>query len=261
MADAPTSAVVRPWAEAYAAGSGPVGVLFCHGFTGSPHSMLPWARVVEAAGFRVSVPRLPGHGTTWQEMNTTSWTDWYATVEAAFAELSAACEQVFVFGLSMGGALALRLAEQHGSAVAGLVLVNPAINLEDPRLKALPVLRLLPSLAGISNDIARPGVDEGAYDRTPLRALYSQTRLWADVRANLARVDQPLLVYRSDQDHVVDATSLALLRAGVSSTDTSYVALVRSYHVATLDYEAADIFDGSVALLRRLAVTGTASGD
>ncbi|MCW2810187.1 MAG: putative esterase [Friedmanniella sp.] len=253
--------MVQASAEPYVGGSGPVGVLFCHGFTGSPASMVPWARVVEAAGFRVSVPRLPGHGTTWQELNRTAWTDWYAAVDAAFATLSAECEQVFVFGLSMGGALALRLAEQHGSAVAGLVLVNPAIHVADPRMKVLPVLRVLPSLAGISNDIARPGVSEGAYDRTPLRALYSQTGLWADVRANLARVDQPLLVYRSAQDHVVDPSSLALLQAGVSSTDTTYVTLARSYHVATLDYEAADIFDGSIALLRRLAVTGTASGD
>ena len=89
--------------------------------------MIGWARHLEAAAFQVVVPRLPGHGTTWQECNQTSWTDWYAELDEAFSMLSARCEQVFLAGLSMGGSLSLRLAEQHGAAVSGLVLVNPAI--------------------------------------------------------------------------------------------------------------------------------------
>ena len=71
----------------------------------------------------------------------------------------------------------------------------------------------------------------------PLRALYSQTFLWADVRRNLHRVDQPLLVYQSIHDHA-DPSSVPLIKAGVRSSDQTYVELQRSYHVATLDYEA-----------------------
>jgi carboxylesterase len=215
-------------------------------------SMIAWARHLETAGFRVLLPRLPGHGTTWQELNQTAWTDWYDCVDEAFAALRARCEQVFLAGLSMGGALCLRLAEQHGAGVSGLTLVNPLINIRDPRIRALPVLRLLPSLGGIVNDIAQPSQDEWGYDRLPLRALYSQTFLWADVRRNLDRVDQPLLVYRSIHDHVVDPSSVRLIKAGVRSSDQTYVELQRSYHVATLDYEAEDIFDGSIAFFRRL---------
>ena len=44
----------------------------------------------------------------------------------AFRELAARCDQVFAFGLSMGGTLVTRLAEDHPDEVAGLVLVNPA---------------------------------------------------------------------------------------------------------------------------------------
>ena len=243
---------VHPDAQAYEGGEGPVGVLLSHGFTGSTKAMAGWARHLEAAGFRVLVPRLPGHGTTWQECNQTAWTDWYAWVDEAFATLQARCQQVFLAGLSMGGALCLRLAEQHGSAVSGIVLVNPVINISDPRMRALPVLRVLPSLGGITNDINKPGQEERGYDRLPLRALYSQTFLWADVRRNLDRVDQPLLVYRAIQDHVADPSSVRLIKAGVRSSDQTYVELHRSYHVATLDHDADDIFDGSVAFFRRL---------
>jgi carboxylesterase len=243
---------VHPDAQPYEGGNGPAGVLLCHGFTGSAKSMIGWARHLEAAGFQVLVPRLPGHGTTWQECNQTAWTDWYGCVNEAFTVLRARCEQVFLAGLSMGGALSLRLAEQHGAAVSGLVLVNPTINLTDPRMRALPILRLLPSLGGIANDIAKPGEVEFGYHRLPLRALYSATLLWADVRRNLNRVDQPLLVYRAINDHVVDASSVRLIKAGVRSSDQTYIELQRSYHVATLDYDADDIFEGSVAFFRRL---------
>jgi len=247
----PTSAPVVPEAAPYAGGSGAVGVLLCHGFTGSPHSLRPWAQHLEAAGFRVAVPRLPGHGTTWQELNRTEWTDWYAAVDRAFRALARECEQVFVAGLSMGGALALRLAEQHGPAVAGLALVNPCINIADPRIRVLRLLRVIPSFPGIGNDIAMPGQDEVGYDRNPLRALHSQTRLWADVRAGLGRVTQPTLLYWSRQDHVVDPSSLRLIRAGIGTDQLEVVTLERSYHVATLDYDAGAIFRGSADFFRR----------
>jgi carboxylesterase len=253
--DAPTTATVVPGAEPYAGGSGPDGVLLCHGFTGSPHSMRPWAEHLERDGFRVALPRLPGHGTTWQEMNATRWPDWYACVDRAFAELRETCDRVFLTGLSMGGTLALRLAEQHGDAVAGIALVNPSVGSADPRYRLLlPWLRYVrPSLAGISSDIALPGAVEGAYDRSPLHAAWSLTRLWAVTARDLNRVTQPLLVFKSDRDLVVDPLSLQLIRARVGSADLTVVPLERSYHVATLDYDAELIFTSSSAFFRRLA--------
>jgi carboxylesterase len=213
--------------------------------------MRPWAQHLGTEGFRVSVPRLPGHGTSWQELNRTEWTDWYAAVDRAFTALGRTCEHVFVAGLSMGGALALRLAEQHGDRVTAMALVNPCINIADPRIRMLRWLSVVPSLGGIGNDIAMPGQDELGYDRNPLRALHSQTRLWAEVRSELHRVTQPTLVYWSRQDHVVDPSSLRLIRGGIKTSDLEVVTLERSYHVATLDYDAEDIFRGSADFFRR----------
>ena len=90
---------VSDFAVPYHAGTGPVGVLFCHGFTGSPWSLLEWAKYTQAAGHRVAVPRLPGHGTRWQELTVTRWQDWYACVDREYRALADACETVFVAGL------------------------------------------------------------------------------------------------------------------------------------------------------------------
>ncbi|HMG30923.1 MAG TPA: alpha/beta fold hydrolase [Jiangellaceae bacterium] len=244
---------IVPGAEPYRHDGGPTGVLLCHGLTGSPASLRPWAEHLAAAGLTVEVPLLPGHGTTWQELNATRWPDWYAAVERSMLGLRERCDQVVVGGLSMGGCLALRLAQAYGDAISGLVLVNPAIASRDRRLRALPLLhRVVPSMSALSGDIAKPGQDEIAYDRNPLRALHSLTQLWKLVVADLPRVTQPMLIYRSSQDHVVDATSVGLITARVSSTDVTVVTLPDCYHVATLDYGAETIFAGSLDLIRRL---------
>ncbi len=243
-----------PGAEPYRHRGGPVGVLLCHGFTGSPQSLRPWAEDLAAAGCTVALPLLPGHGTRWQDMQLTRWEDWYAEVERELLELTARCERVFVLGLSMGGGLALRLAAVHGPKIAGLVLVNPSVRSDNPASVILPVLRhLLPSLPGVANDIARPGTDELAYDRTPLHAAWSLARLWKDVQHRLPRVTQPVLLFRSPQDHVVSAANSELVLARISSTDVTERLCQRSYHVATLDHDAAEIFAAAQDFIRRLA--------
>jgi carboxylesterase len=245
---------LQPHAEPMYAGTGRTGVLLCHGFTGSPHSMRPWGAYLAEHGLRVAVPRLPGHGTTWQDLNRTTWHDWYDAVERDLLRLAEQCDTVVVGGQSMGGCLALRLAQQHPSTVAGIVLVNPALASRDPRLVALPVLsRFVPSLQAIGGDIHKPGMNEGAYDRTPLSALHSLTKLWRLVSVNLPSVTQPLLVFRSAQDHVLDGSSLRVLRARVGSREIEEHTLNDSYHVATLDYDAPTIFAETSGFVERLA--------
>src|SRR6476646_5499568 len=118
---------LRPEAEPYDAPGGPVGAVLCHGLTGMPGSLRAWGEQLAGAGLTVRVPRLPGHGTRWQDANRTTWQDWYAELERAFDEVRSRCERVFVMGLSMGGTLALRLAQQRGDDVAGVVVVNPSL--------------------------------------------------------------------------------------------------------------------------------------
>jgi carboxylesterase len=242
----PGPAPVTPGAEPFSHDGGSLGILLSHGFTGSPASMTPWGRNLADQGYTVRVPRLPGHGTRWQDLNQVGWDDWCDELDAALTALRARCDRVAVCGLSMGGALSLRLAEQRPNDVDALVLVNPAVTTNDPRLKLLPVLKhVIPSLPGIGNDIKKPDTNETSYSRTPLRALSSLLTGWQSVRADLGRVQAPLLLFRSVDDHVVDESSLALIRAGVGSAVAEYVTLTDSFHVATLDFDAPLIFERS----------------
>lgn len=249
-------AALVPGTEPFHSPGGRIGALLIHGFTGSTASMVPWGRRLAEQGHTVSVPRLPGHGTTWQELNTMTWRDWYGEVDQALTELQDQCDWVAVCGLSMGGALALRLAEQRPEDVGALVLVNPVVQLTRLDLKALPLIRrIVPSFPGIKNDIKKPGQDEIAYDRTPLHALASQTQLWRDTREGLGRVTSPLLLLRSVEDHVVDPSSAKVIMSGVSSRVRELVELPDSYHVATLDHDAEFIMERSVRFIADHAPT------
>ena len=244
---------ILPGAEPFSHDGSDVGVLLIHGFTSTPQSLRPWAEHLAAAGYTVRLPRLPGHGTTWREMNRTRWDDWYAAADAAFRELHQKCSRVVVGGLSMGGALALQLAQDHGPRVAGLILVNPALKFEDPRLVLLPVLKhVVGALQGVGNDIKKAGVTELAYEKSPLKAGHSQIVAWRTITRDLPEVTQPVLLLRSPQDHVIPASSSALVLSRISSEDVHEVLLEDSYHVATLDNDAPRIFAESVSFIERL---------
>jgi carboxylesterase len=242
---------VMPGAEAYARREGPTGVLLCHGFTGSPQSLRPWAEYLANAGLSVSLPRLPGHGTTWQEMARTRAEDWYAEVDRAFDELQSGCDEMFVMGLSMGGCLALRLAELRGDAVRGLVLVNPSIAPDTRLFMLAPVLKMLvPSLKGIASDIKKEGASELGYDRVPVKAAATLPGLWRITQQHLKDLTQPILVFRSVTDHVVGPASMKVLQAAVPADRLEVRELAESYHVATLDNDAEAIFTGSLEFVR-----------
>jgi carboxylesterase len=238
-------------AAPYAADGGRVGAVLCHGFTGMPGSMRPWAEQLAAAGLTVRVPLLPGHGTRWQDANRVRWEDWYAELERAFDEVRARCDKTFVMGLSMGGTLVLRLAEERGDDVAGVVVVNGALFTTRRDAKLLPLVRfVVPSFPPIGNDVKKPGVTEPAYDRLPVKAAYQLSLLWKRTNADLHRVTQPLLVFTSREDHVVEPANSDRILAGTASTDKKQIVLEDSYHVATLDNDLPRIVDESLVFVR-----------
>lgn len=238
---------IWPEAETLRIEGDDVGVLVCHGFTGSVQSVAGWARAIaEGTGATVIAPRLAGHGTRWQDMDDVSWRDWVDDVERAHAELAARCSTVVVAGLSMGGALALGLAAHHD--VAGVLLVNPGVASRDPRLKIVRWLRhVVRSQPGIASDIALPGVVERGYDRLSVAAVWQMMQLWRVVRSDLPRVTAPVVLFRSDVDEVVDDSSHERILRDLPHA--RLVPLHRSRHVATLDHDAPLIFDESVRFI------------
>ena len=228
------------------------GVLVLHGFTGSPQSMRPLAEALAAAGFTVEMPLLPGHGTSVDDMLTTSWPDYRDTASAVFDDLAARTDKTFVAGLSMGGTLAIWLAA-HRSNVDGLIAINAAA-MPQPELAELlgPMVEAGETLAdGVGNDVAKEGVTELAYEQMPLAALLSLGEAVDELQDHLAAIDCPVLILNAPDDHVVPPASSDHLAESVSGP-VHRVSLDKSFHVATIDHDAELIQTESVAFVEGL---------
>jgi carboxylesterase len=239
-------------AEAFRMDRGPVGVLLQHGFTGCPASMRPMGEWLASNGISVTAPRLPGHGTTWQELEGTTWEEWVAESESALEALSRRCSTVVAVGLSMGGAIVLHLGATRPDTLAGVVAVNPVV--KRPDLVLAPLARLFTrTVKGIGGDIKKSGVEEIHYERTPLKAAAQLGRFLKVVWRELPAMRLPLLVFSSVEDHLVKPVNSKLVMEHAGGDRKELIRLTNSYHVATLDYDAELIFDRVLRFARALS--------
>jgi carboxylesterase len=226
-----------PGAEPWSHQGGPAGALVLHGFTGNPASMRGVAEALAAAGFTVELPRLPGHGTTVEDMIPTGWADWLGEAEATYASLAERCDQVVVVGLSMGGALTAWLGSEHPE-IAGLVCINAVVSVPPGMREAAQEVLATGAdrFAGIGSDIADPGVTESAYAETPIAPLLTLFDAADDLGDRMTRITSPMLIVTSTQDHVVPPSNSDLLASQVAGP-VERLACERSYHVVTQDYD------------------------
>ena len=238
-------------------GAGSVGVLVLHGFTGNPSSMTHQAQAFAAAGYHVEQPRLPGHGTTLADMQTTDWSDWAGEAAMAYDRLAERADRIVMMGLSMGGTLTLStaLARRDDKRLRGLVCVNAATMPQPP-----DVVEMLADLIGdgilvtpaIGSDIADPDAVEIAYEGTPLPQLMSLNNDGLiPIADRYGELSMPILIFSSTDDHVVPPESSAHLRDTAGGA-VEFVTLDRSFHVATQDYDRDLINERSLDFIGRV---------
>jgi carboxylesterase len=229
--------------------TGRIGVLVLHGWGGSPRSLQEFASRFVDAGYSVALPLLTGHGLSPEAMEHSLWTHWTTDVEKAYIWLADRADRVFVAGLSMGGTLALWVAEQHPE-IAGLISINALVRHPlEPFMRLLGRFGIPRWLKPIANDIKLPGVDEKAYAKLPTRSARQLAFLVASVRGRLSLIRCPTVVFSSLNDHVVPVKNQPELFGSIGSTDKKMVKLSECYHVATMDLEKEDVFAESLAFI------------
>lgn len=214
-----------------------IGILLIHGYPSTPSSLYYLADKFSKVNFNIELPLLSGFGTRWQDLNKVSYQDWISDIEKALIKLKKRVKKVFVSGLSMGGLLTLYLAEQHPE-LKGIIILNPALILNDWRLPLLPMLRfVLKATKTIGADLKDPDADEITYDYTPTNGVYEMTKLQKIVKKYLNVINQPTLIFKSRTDHVVPTINAPYIYNHISSTDKNLIWLENSYHVVPLDYD------------------------
>ncbi len=243
MPSAPTPA----WSGPFHWRGGDTTCLLIHGFTATPQEMRFLGERLHAAGHTVYGARVAGHATSVEDLERASWRDWYASVREPLAEVHRQSKHVVVVGQSMGALLALALAAQHPQEIAAVVLLAPALVLQQRWLQRvrplLPLLAKMPGqrlrfLAKGRSDIADPAahLDRESYDRIPLRAVHQLLSLQRHVRRQLPRVRQPVLVIQSRQDHSCSSAGVRQLQRELAGP-LDVIMLDDSYHVVSVDFD------------------------
>jgi carboxylesterase len=240
---------------AYAAGSGPVGVLLVHGFTGSVAETRPMGEYLAKQGLAVRCPLLPGHGTQPQDLTHIRWQAWVDQVELALRDLSGKCGSVFVGGLSLGSLLTLWLGASH-SEVAGLIAMAPAIKVQNRLMPLTLVLRHLFEYSPFGpmgdTDLGDPAANERSwcYDQLPLCGAAEVYLLQRRVNSILSRIHQPILIFQGRRDAHLQPRAAQVLYDRVASTDKTLVWLEKSGHNLLIDGERESVWAQSYAWIR-----------
>jgi carboxylesterase len=245
---------ILPGAEPFFFKGNDIGVLVCHGFTGTTQSMRYLGEQLHGAGYTVIGPRLKGHGISPAAMALTTAADWIGSVDEALAQLGQSCSQIFMTGLSMGGTLTLFTAASHADVIKGAIPINAVVHIGNPDMAGLAFgLGLPDTVPGIGSDIKDPNSKELAYPEVPVPAFRQVYALAAVTQDLLPRVKCPVLIITSREDHVVNPDNAARIVAGVGSNRAELVWLENSYHVATIDHDKALIAQLAIDFIKSIA--------
>lgn len=227
----------KPSPEPYLLQAGPVGVLLIHGFTASPTELRPVGTYLHERGFTALGARLAGHGTRIEDLRTTAWSDWVESAHSALEQLKALCERVYVVGLSMGGVIAARLAADHPSSVAGIVLLAPAFHVQSRFLWLAPLLHpLLPDLPKGTRSMqyfSEHGLF--TYEAMPACALAQLKKLIRTTRPCLRSIKQPACIFMGMKEHTVWPHSAFNLWQTLSSVHKRLYFLPSSGHILSVE--------------------------
>ncbi|MGH2737016.1 MAG: alpha/beta hydrolase [Actinomycetota bacterium] len=239
-------------AEEFSFDGGPIGAVLIHGFTGSPQGLRGLGEYLAERDIAVEGIRLPGHGTTWEDLAIRRPHEWVAAVEAGYEKVAAGREKVFVVGLSFGVALAVDFLARNPEAGAGLVSLAGFVQTRDPRRFLAPVLRrMVKTLPGVGNDIADPDMREIVYDRIPTSATYFMLQFCKGACTCMDAIRCPVLVVHSHNDHTALPFNAEFIYNTVSSEDKELVWVDASHHVITLDVDRQEVFERTYDFIKQ----------
>jgi len=215
-----------------------LGVLLIHGYLAAPEEPALLAERLRDAGATVYLPRLPGHGTSPDNLAVVGARDWLAAVDEAYALLSPLCERLVIAGFSTGASLALAEAARHPDRYAAVVSMSAPLRFRDPRARWLEAIDFFKAAArrlglarlGYNFIPNQPDNPEINYARNCVHGMAEVTRISRLARLGLKRIRVPVLAMQGSGDSTIAPEAPSLVLKGVSSVDARLVIIPSDRH-------------------------------
>ncbi|MBD3407165.1 MAG: alpha/beta fold hydrolase [Candidatus Lokiarchaeota archaeon] len=212
-----------------------VAFLLIHGFGAAPDEVASYAEFLYENNIASFSVRIAGHDTNPEDLATKTRFDWYNSVTRGLEKVrSWNTEYVFVGGLSMGGALALHIGE-HDHSIDGLVVFAPALRIENPLIRVLPILKRVKKYRDVdlSDMMELYDIPRRKYEREPLSAIHELVKLTKEVRDNLHQIEIPVFIIHGTDDKTINPQCGKVAFRSVSSVKKKFVLLEGAQHVIT----------------------------
>ncbi|WP_306485985.1 carboxylesterase [Abiotrophia sp.] len=223
-----------------------LGIILCHAYTGSTADVRPQAGLLNRQGYGVLCPLFTGHGTTdIQDILNAGPEIWWQDLQEALAFMKKRYEKVLVFGLSMGGVMAMRaLCEADSQLLGGGVFNSPVISRDG--------LQLENRFMSFARYLAEKRGDLPAYLQTEEAVRTAHRQQVADIQAfardfedQLASIELPVYIVQSAQDELVDPEAVYDLLEALESAKISFHWCEENTHVITTNRNRSD-FEASL---------------
>jgi carboxylesterase len=225
------------------------GCLLIHGFTSTPAEIRELGEHLNKVGYTVLGVQLAGHGTVIEDMEKSKYTDWIQSVEEGYARLQGVCSTIHVIGHSMGGVLALYLAENVD--VNKVVALAPALVTKDPNAKYAGLAKYFMKYSEWT-ERERPEEEKKyllGYSKIPVKSVGELNKLQRVTIKSLNKITQPILIIHAMKDNTIHEKGIDLLANGVSSKEIKKSYLDHCGHNITVECEKDIVFKEVIAFL------------
>ena len=230
-------------------------VLLLQGFAGNTAELLLLGNFLQAQGYTVLAPRLPGHGTTAEDMLRTNAEDWLDAVRDAYAVLKGFGQDIVVVGASMGGSLALLLAAEK--QVKGIVALSaPIFIAQEQGISALPPKEML-TPSDFTPEMERnlenvPLAANLIYHKISLLSVYDLLDVIERTKKCLPQITAPSLIIHGNADTMAAVESARYIVDHIGSSRKEIVLLDGAGHLLTLMEGREKIFKKIITFLDTL---------
>ncbi len=214
------------------------GVLLVHSYLAVPAEVQELARYLRRRGVWVYAPRLPGHGTSIEDLAGRKYREWIETVENGYVLMSSICDRVVVGGVAVGGNLALDLAARVGK-VAGVFALCPPFSLRNYSTKFMPGRdvwnRILSKMKRDDQDHQFFDFSHGNphvnYQKNPVETIKEVGEYLESIEKKYAAISQPALIFQANNNPVVDPKGTLQLYDSIGSVNKEFCLLSHDRHI------------------------------